>query len=88
MSPRRSPASSLWSWSTSHAKKVLRSVSLDKTPRDLEFGFDGKALYFTQAGVNSVQVLDPATDRIVAQIPTGASPHIAGVYRGAPAGTA
>ncbi len=70
------------------AKKVLRSVSLDKTPRDLEFGFDGKALYFTQAGVNSVQVLDPATDRIVAQIPTGASPHIAGVYRGAPAGTA
>jgi len=38
--------------------------------------------------VNSVQVLDPATDRITAQIPTGASPHIAGVYRGAPAGTA
>ena len=70
------------------AKKVLRSVPLDKTPRDLEFGFDGKALYFTQAGVNSVQVLDPATDRIVVQIPTGASPHIAGVYRGAPAGTA
>ena len=63
-------------------------MPLDKTPRDLEFGFDGKALYFTQAGVNSVQVLDPVTDRIVAQIPTGASPHIAGVYRGAPAGTA
>ena len=35
-----------------------------------------------------MQVLDPATDRIAAQIPTGASPHIAGVYRGAPAGTA
>ena len=69
-------------------RKVTRSVALDKPPRDLEFGFDGKALYFTQAGVNSVQVLDPATDRIVAQIPTGASPHIAGVYRGAPAGTA
>ena len=70
------------------SKQVARSVPLEKTPRDLEFGFDGKALYFTQAGVNSVQVLDPATDRIVAQIPTGASPHIAGVYRGAPAGTA
>jgi YVTN family beta-propeller protein len=69
-------------------RKVARSVPLDKPPRDLEFGFDGKALYFTQAGVNSVQVLDPATDRIVAQIPTGASPHIAGVYRGAAAGTA
>ena len=67
---------------------MVRSVPLEKTPRDLEFGFDGKALYFTQAGVNSVQVLDPATDRIVAQIPTGASPHIAGFYRGAPAGTA
>jgi len=70
------------------SRKVARSVPLDKPPRDLEFGFDGRALYFTQAGVNSVQVLDPATDRIVAQIPTGASPHIAGVYRGAPAGTA
>jgi len=70
------------------SKQVARSVPLEKTPPDLEFGFDGKALYFTQAGVNSVQVLDPATDRIVAQIPTGASPHIAGVYRGAPAGTA
>ena len=70
------------------AKNVARTVPLDKTPRDLEFGFDGKALYFTEAGVNAVQVLDPATDRIVAQIPTGASPHIAGVYRGAPAGTA
>jgi len=69
-------------------RKVTRSVSLDKPPRDLEFGFDGKALYFTQAGVNGVQVLDPATDRVAAQIPTGASPHIAGVYRGAPAGTA
>ena len=69
-------------------RKVLRSLLLDKPPRDLEFGFDGKALYYTQAGVNSVQVLDPVNDRIVAQVPTGASPHIAGLYRGAPAGTA
>jgi len=70
------------------ARKVVRSVALDKPPRDLEFGFDGRALYFTEAGVNGVLVLDPATDKIMAQIPTGASPHIAGVYRGAPAGTA
>lgn len=67
---------------------VLRAVALDKPPRDPEFGYDGKALYFTLAGVNAVHVLDPATDKIVAQIPTGASPHIAGYFRGAPAGTA
>ena len=70
------------------SKSVLRTLPLDKPPRDLEFGYDGKALYYTQAGVPTVQVLDPASDRIVAQIPTGGSPHIAGVYRGAPAGTA
>jgi YVTN family beta-propeller protein len=68
------------------ARAVIRSVLLEKPPRDLEFGFDGKALYFTLAGVNAVQVLDPATDKIVAEIPTGASPHIANLFRGAPAG--
>src|SRR5439155_20658338 len=61
---------------------------LDKPPRDLEFGYDGRALYYTQAGVDAVQVLDPATDRVVAQIATGTSPHIAAVFKGAPAGTA
>jgi YVTN family beta-propeller protein len=65
----------------------IRTVALEKTPRDLEFGFDGRRLYFTLAGVNAVQVLDPATDKVVAEIPTGASPHIANVFRGAPAGT-
>jgi len=70
------------------SKSVLRTIALDKPPRDLEFGYDGKALYYTQAGVATVQVLDPTSDRIVAEIPTGGSPHIAGVYRGAPAGTA
>jgi YVTN family beta-propeller protein len=65
----------------------IRTVALEKTPRDLEFGSDGKRLYFTLAGVNAVQVLDPATDKVVADIPTGASPHIANVFRGAPAGT-
>ena len=69
------------------ARTVARTIPLDKTPRDLEFGYDGKALYFTLAGVNAVQVLDPASDKIVAEIPTGASPHIANVFRGAPAGT-
>ena len=33
---------------------------------------------FTQAGVSSVEVLDPASDKIVAQIPTGISPHFVG----------
>src|SRR5262249_7263629 len=32
-------------------------------------------LYFTQAGVDAVNVLDPATNQIVAQVPVGASPH-------------
>lgn len=68
-------------------RAVIRTVPLDKPPRDLEFGFDGKALYFTMAGVNAVQVLDPMSDKIVAEIPTGASPHLANVFRGAPAGT-
>src|SRR5437764_11214470 len=70
------------------ARTALRTLPLEKTPRDLEFGHDGKALYVTMAGVNAVAVLDPTSDKIVAQIPTGASPHIAGFYRGAVAGTA
>ena len=69
------------------SRTVMRTVALEKTPRDLEFGYDGKALYFTMAGVNAVQVLDPASDAIVAQVPTGESPHIANFFRGAPAGT-
>jgi len=68
-------------------RSVARTIPLDKPPRDLEFGYDGRALYFTQAGVDAVQVLDPGTDKVVAQIPTGASPHIAALFRGAPAGT-
>jgi YVTN family beta-propeller protein len=69
-------------------RAVVRRLPLDKPPRDPEFAFDGHALYFTQAGIDAVQVLDPATDAIVGHIDTGASPHIAGVFRGAPAGTA
>jgi YVTN family beta-propeller protein len=64
-------------------RSVIRTLPLDKTPRDGEFGYDGKLFYFTEAGVSSVQVLDPASDRIVAQIPTGVSPHFVGYLRGA-----
>ena len=69
------------------SRQVARTLPLDKPPRDPEFAADGSALYFTLAGVNAVQVLDPATDKIVAQIPTGASPHIAAVFARAPVGT-
>ncbi len=69
------------------SRSVARTVALDKPPRDLEFGWDGKALYFTQAGLDAVQVLDVANDNIGASIPTGASPHIAMQARGAAFGT-
>jgi YVTN family beta-propeller protein len=62
---------------------IVRILPLDKTPRDGEFGYNGKFFYFTQAGVSSVQVLDPASGKIVAQIPTGVSPHFVGYPRGA-----
>jgi YVTN family beta-propeller protein len=69
-------------------RAVVRNRPLDKTPRDVEFGYDGEALYYTQAGVNAIQVLDPASDKVVAEISTGASPHIAGYYRGTTVGVA
>src|SRR5215468_11622755 len=56
-------------------RRVVQTLPLEKTPRDGEFGSDGKAFYFTQAGVSAVQVLDPASDKIIAEIPTGVSPH-------------
>jgi YVTN family beta-propeller protein len=62
---------------------VLRTLPLDKTPRDGEFGYDGRSFYFTQAGVSAVQILDPDSGKIVAQIPTGVSPHFVGYPRGA-----
>jgi YVTN family beta-propeller protein len=69
------------------ARAVVRTIALDKPPRDLEFGYDGKALYFTKAGVNAVQVLDPTSEAIV-EIPTGVSPHYANVFRGMTLGLA
>jgi len=57
------------------SRTVTGNVPVDKTPRALNFSPDGKLLYFTLAGVDAVQVLDPATNQIEAQIPVGASPH-------------
>lgn len=61
-------------------RAIVGNIALDKPPRDLEFGHDGRALYFTLAGVPAVQVLDPTTDKVVAQIATGVSPHIANFF--------
>jgi YVTN family beta-propeller protein len=58
-------------------RKLTETVSLEKTPRGLEFGPNGKYLYITQAGVESVVVVDPANNKIVTEIPVGISPHYA-----------
>jgi YVTN family beta-propeller protein len=59
------------------AGKETARVALDKTPRGLELSPDGKRVFFTLAGIDSIQVLDTASNQIVAQIPVGASPHYA-----------
>jgi YVTN family beta-propeller protein len=59
------------------AGKETARVPLDKTPRGLELTPDGKRLFFTLAGSDSIQVLDTASNQIAAQIPVGASPHYA-----------
>jgi YVTN family beta-propeller protein len=59
------------------AGKETARVALDKTPRGLELSPDGTRVFFTLAGVDSIQVLDTASSQIVAQIPVGASPHYA-----------
>jgi YVTN family beta-propeller protein len=55
--------------------KEAARVPLERTPRALDLSPDGRRLYFTVAGLASVQVLDTATNQIGAQIPVGASPH-------------
>ena len=67
-------------------RTVGATIALEKTPRDLEFSDDGNALYVTLAGVSAVQVIDPESNRIVSQIATGVSPHIAHHFAGAAAG--
>ena len=69
-------------------RAIVRTLPLPKTPRDAEFGHDGKAFYFTEAGVSALQVLDPATDKIVAEIPTGVSPHFVSLFHAFPLGLA
>jgi YVTN family beta-propeller protein len=64
------------------SRSLLQMMPLEKTPRDGEFDYTGKAFYFTQAGISSVQVLDPASGKISGQIPTGVSPHFVGRPRG------
>src|SRR5262249_35608524 len=70
--------SSIWSHGTSLA--AYRSTKRRATENS---GYDGKMFYFTQAGVSSVQVMNPTSGQIVAQIPTGVSPHFVGYPRNA-----
>jgi len=58
------------------ARAVARRIELEQPPRDPEFSADGKLLYVTRAGVNALRVFDATSDRVVADIPTGASPHL------------
>lgn len=62
------------------SRTVEESIMLNKTPRDLEYGYDGH-IYFTEAGINAVEVFDPLTDRIIAEVPTGVSPHYVNHFR-------
>jgi YVTN family beta-propeller protein len=54
---------------------VTTSVPLQHPPRALDFAPDGK-VYFTVAGVDGLEVLDPVTNQVAgAPIATGGSPH-------------
>lgn len=55
--------------------KQTASIALQQSPRSVVFSRDGKQVYFTEISVDAVQVLDPATNKIVTQIAVGASPH-------------
>ena len=69
------------------SRAVVRRIALDKPPRDPEFSHDGKYLYVTTAGTNALRVIDAASDKVVAEIATGASPHIGKWFAGAAVGT-
>jgi YVTN family beta-propeller protein len=68
------------------SRSVIKTVPLDKTPRDGEFGDEGKRFYFTEAGVAAVQVFDTVSEKLVAEIPTGVSPHFVDLVDGAKLG--
>jgi YVTN family beta-propeller protein len=53
----------------------IGTVALSHLPRALAFSPDGKRLYFTVDGTDTVQVLDPGRNKVVAVVPVGASPH-------------
>src|SRR5664279_1441623 len=69
------------------ARSVLRRIDFDKPPRDPEFSHDGRFLYVTTAGTNALRVIDAGTDQPVAEIATGASPHIGKWFAGSAVGT-
>jgi YVTN family beta-propeller protein len=69
------------------ARAVVRTIALDKPPRDPEFSHDGKFLYVTTAGLNALRVIDAGSDQVVGEIATGASPHIGKWFAGAAVGT-
>jgi len=52
-----------------------------KMPSTLEFSADGRHLFFTEATINAILVLDPLTDKITSRIAVGASPHYANFTR-------
>lgn len=68
-------------------RAVLRSIGLDKPPRDPEFSHDGRFLFVTTAGVDALRVIDAATEQVVGEVATGASPHIGKWFAGAAVGT-
>jgi YVTN family beta-propeller protein len=68
-------------------RALLKAIPLGKTPRDLEVSKNGKVVLFTEAGINAVQILDPANDKIIGQIATGASPHFVNIFNKASVGT-
>ncbi len=68
-------------------RAVVRTIALDKPPRDPEFSHDGRFLYVTTAGVNALRVIDAGNDQVIGEIATGASPHIGKWFAGAAVGT-
>ena len=57
------------------AMRESARVTLDRTPRALDLSPDGRALYFTVAGLAAVRVLDTISNTVVKDIEVGPSPH-------------
>jgi YVTN family beta-propeller protein len=53
----------------------IGTIMLSHAPRALAFGRDGKRLYFTVDGVDTVQVLEVGRNKVVAAVPAGGAPH-------------